>query len=116
MDIHDEIGHFGERRILVEVKSQYFWHNMTKFIKEVIHICKKFQLVKRTRNVKLELIWLVHSWSNFDAQTNHGQTRIHKTHHSLDLEEATTFPLIVFFVLGHEIIIQMSFCPRTPKQ
>jgi hypothetical protein len=40
MDIHDEIGHFGERKILVEVKSQYFWHNMTKFVKEVIRICK----------------------------------------------------------------------------
>jgi hypothetical protein len=58
MDIHDEIGHFGEGRILVEVKSQYFWHNMMKFVKEVIRICKNCQLVKRTRNVKLEPIEL----------------------------------------------------------
>jgi hypothetical protein len=58
MDIHDEIGHFGEGRTLVEVKSQYFWHNMTKFVKEVICTCKNCQLVKRTRIVKLKPIEL----------------------------------------------------------
>jgi hypothetical protein len=31
------------------------------------------------------------------------------------LGEATTFPLIIFFVLGHGDCTQMSFCPRTPK-
>jgi hypothetical protein len=36
--------------------------------------------------------WLVHSWSTFDGRVNHGQTRTHKTHHDLDLGEATTFP------------------------
>jgi len=46
---------------------------------------------------------------------NHGQTRTHKTHHGLNLEEATTFPLIVYFVPLHEAHIQMAFCPRTPK-
>jgi hypothetical protein len=43
------------------------------------------------------------------------QTRTHKTHHGPDLGEATTFPLIIFFVLGHEANTQMSFCPKTPK-
>ncbi len=41
------------------------------------------------------------SWSTFGAQTSHEQTWTHKTHHSLDLGEVTTFPLIVFFLLGH---------------
>jgi hypothetical protein len=45
--------------------------------------------------------WLVHSWSTFVARTSHGQTRIHKTHHGPDLGEATTFPLILYFVLIH---------------
>jgi hypothetical protein len=36
------------------------------------------------------------SWNIFGAQTSHGQTQIHKTHHNSDLREATTFPLIVF--------------------
>jgi hypothetical protein len=46
---------------------------------------------------------------------SHGQTRIHKTHHGPDLGEATTFPLIVYFVPNHETSTQMSFCPKTPK-
>jgi hypothetical protein len=29
--------------------------------------------------------------------------------------EATTFPLIVYFVPLHEAHIQMTFCPGTPK-
>ncbi len=57
----------------------------------------------------------MHSWSTFGAKTNHGQVRTHKTHHSPDLGEATTFPLIVYYVLLHEAHIQMAFCPKTPK-
>jgi hypothetical protein len=64
----------------------------------------------------------VHSWSTFGAwmsrgqtRTSHGQTQIHKTHHDLDLGEATTFLLIVFSMLGHEACTQMSFCLKTPK-
>jgi len=41
--------------------------------------------------------------------------RTHKTHHGLDLGEATTFPLIVCFVPLHEAHIQMAFCLGTPK-
>jgi hypothetical protein len=59
--------------------------------------------------------WLVHSLSTFGARTSHGQTRTHKIHHGLNLGEATTFPLIVFSMLGHKSNTQMSFCPKTPK-
>jgi hypothetical protein len=59
--------------------------------------------------------WLVHDWGAFGARMKHGQTRTHKTHHGPDLGEATTFPLIVYFVHGHETGIQMAFCPWTPK-
>ncbi len=38
-----------------------------------------------------------------------------KTHHGLDLGEATTFPRIVFYVFGHGACIPMSFCSGTPK-
>jgi len=41
---------------------------------------------------------------------NHGQIQTHKTHHDPDLGEATTFPLIVYFVLLHKAQIQMAFC------
>jgi len=57
----------------------------------------------------------MHSWSIIDTKMSHGQTQTHKTHHDLDLGEATTFPLIVYFVPGHETNTQMSFCPRIPK-
>jgi hypothetical protein len=39
-------------------------------------------------------------------------TWTHKTHHNPDLGEATTFPLIVFFMHGHGICTPMSFCPE----
>jgi hypothetical protein len=55
------------------------------------------------------------SRSTFDAQTNHGQTWIHKIHHGLNFREATTFPITVYFVPGHRTSIQMSFCLGTPK-
>jgi len=45
---------------------------------------------------------LVRNWNTFGAQVNHKQTMTHKTHHGPNLTKATTFPLIVFFVFGHE--------------
>jgi hypothetical protein len=48
----------------------------------------------------------------FSAQLEHlwytDEPRIHKTHHDSDLGEATTFPLIVYFVLNHMTNTQMS--------
>jgi len=57
----------------------------------------------------------MHSWNTFGAKTSHGQTQTHKIHHGLDLGEATTFPLTVYYVPFHEAHIQMEFCPRIPK-
>ncbi len=59
--------------------------------------------------------WLVHSWNTFGARMSHGQTRTHKTHHNPDLGEATTFPFIIYVVVGHRTSIQMAFCLGTPK-
>jgi hypothetical protein len=58
----------------------------------------------------------MHNRSTFGAWMNHEETWTHKTHHVLDLGEATTFPLIVFFVPSHGTNTQMSFCPKTPKR
>jgi hypothetical protein len=57
---------------------------------------------------------LLHNLSTFGAYTNHGQTWTHKTHHSPDLGEATTFLLIIFSMFGHGACTQMPFCPETP--
>jgi hypothetical protein len=51
----------------------------------------------------------------FGARTHHGQTRIHKTHHDLDLGEASTFPLIVYFMPGHRTSTQMAFWFKSPE-
>jgi hypothetical protein len=59
--------------------------------------------------------WLVHSLSTFGARTSHEQLRTHKTHHALDLGEATTFPLIVFSTTLHGGHIQMAFCLGSPE-
>jgi hypothetical protein len=57
----------------------------------------------------------MHGWSTFGAQTNHGHTWTHKTHHGSHLREATTIPLILFFMPYHRACTQMSFCTRTLK-
>jgi hypothetical protein len=59
--------------------------------------------------------WLRRNLNALGARTNHEQTWTHKTHHSSDLGEAITFPLIVDFVHGHKTSTQMSFCLGTPK-
>ncbi len=51
--------------------------------------------------------WLVHSWSTFGVTMSHEQPWTHKTHHGPDLGEATTFPLIIYFVALHGHHIQM---------
>jgi len=38
-----------------------------------------------------------------------------QTHHDLNLGEATTFPIIVYFVAGHEAHIQMVFFSQDPR-
>jgi len=57
----------------------------------------------------------MHSWSTFGVKTNHMQIQTHKTHHSPNLGEVTTLPIIVYFVPIYEAHIQMAFCPGTPK-
>jgi hypothetical protein len=58
----------------------------------------------------------MHSRNTFGAWTSHGHKWIHKIHHNSDFGEATTFPLIVFYVISHMDYIQTSFYPRNPKE
>jgi hypothetical protein len=59
--------------------------------------------------------WLMHSKNTFGARMSHRQTRTPKTHHGVDLGEATTFPLIVYSMSSHMTNTQMPFCPKIPK-
>jgi hypothetical protein len=58
--------------------------------------------------------WLGDNWSTFGVRTSQGQHK-HKTHHGPDLREATTFPLIIYYVAGHGTHIQMAFFLGTPS-
>jgi hypothetical protein len=59
--------------------------------------------------------WLILCWNTFGASSKHEQPRTHKIHHSPDLREANTFPLIVYSAPLHEAHIQMTFCLEIPK-
>jgi hypothetical protein len=48
-------------------------------------------------------------WNTFGARMSHRQTWTHKICHDLNLVEATTFPLVVYFAPLHEAHIQMAF-------
>jgi hypothetical protein len=88
-------------------------------------ICLKIPMVDTMKSDKHQLLtwtctnqttsWLVRSLNVFYARTSHGQTWTHKTQHGLDLGEATTFPLIVYYVLGHETTPKCHFVPGLPS-
>jgi hypothetical protein len=81
--------------------------------------CWSFRMWTKTNDKRVNYShWTTqtkHNWSIFGARTSHGQTQTHKTHHGLNLGEATTFPLIIFSMPDHGAYTQMSFCPKTPK-
>jgi hypothetical protein len=58
----------------------------------------------------------MHSCRIFGAKKSHRQTWIHKTHHDLDLREATTFPLIVYSFLSMKPTSKWRFVPRFPNE
>jgi hypothetical protein len=62
-------------------------------------------------NNKLVNVWLEHFWCTDKPQAY----TYSQDSPGLNLGEATTFPLIVFFVPSHRACIQMSFCPGSPE-
>ncbi len=39
--MHEDLGHFGEQRILAEVCRRYFWNNRTECMKAVVRMCQQ---------------------------------------------------------------------------
>jgi hypothetical protein len=41
IQMHEDLGHFGEERTLAEICKRYFWHNRTEDVKMVIMLCQQ---------------------------------------------------------------------------
>ncbi len=50
--MHEDLGHFGEQRTLVEIRRRYFWHNRTTDVKAVIRGCQQCQLVRSSGSIR----------------------------------------------------------------
>jgi hypothetical protein len=57
----------------------------------------------------------MHSWNIFGAWTSQGHTWTYKIHQGPDLGQATTFPLIVLYVINHKGCIQMLIFSGLPN-
>jgi hypothetical protein len=51
-NIHEEIGHFSEGRTLVEVKKNFFWHDLIEFVRMVVRQCQHCHLAKSSGNIR----------------------------------------------------------------
>jgi hypothetical protein len=40
VQMHKNLGHFGEERTLAEVCRRYYWHNRIKDVKAVVRVCQ----------------------------------------------------------------------------
>jgi len=40
IQMHEDLGHFGEQRTLAEICRKYFWHSRTKDVKMIVRVCK----------------------------------------------------------------------------
>jgi hypothetical protein len=54
VQMHEDLGHSGEERILSEVCKRYFWHNRTQDVKAVVRVCQHCQMVKKTGSIRSE--------------------------------------------------------------
>ncbi len=54
VQMHKDLGHFGEERILAEICRRYFWHNRTKDVKTVVKVCQQCQMVRRMGSIRSE--------------------------------------------------------------
>jgi hypothetical protein len=46
VQMHEDLGHSGEQKILTEICRKYFWHHRTEDVKSVVRSCQQCQLVR----------------------------------------------------------------------
>jgi hypothetical protein len=52
LQMHEDLGHTGEQRLLAEICRRYFWHCRTKDVKSVVRTCQQCQLVKTEGSIR----------------------------------------------------------------
>jgi hypothetical protein len=82
VDLHNEIGHFGEGITLAKVTKHYFWHNRIEEVKDVVQLCKCYRLVKCMSFVKFKLEKLrnIPIWDQFYRMALHIIESLPKTY------------------------------------
>ncbi len=50
--MHEDLGHFGEQRMLTEIQCRYFWHSRTADVKAIVRGCQQCQLVKSSGSIR----------------------------------------------------------------
>jgi transposase InsO family protein len=54
IQMHEDLGHFGEQRTLAEIYRRYFWHDRTEDVKTVVRRCQQCQLVRSAGSIRSE--------------------------------------------------------------
>jgi len=54
VQMHKDLGHFGEERTLAEVCRRYFWHSRIEDVKSVVRVCQQCQMVRRVGSIRSE--------------------------------------------------------------
>ncbi len=54
IQMHEDLGHFGEQRTLVEICQKYFWHNQIEDVKIVVRMCQQCQMVRSMGRMRSE--------------------------------------------------------------
>jgi hypothetical protein len=52
LQMHEDLGHSGEERLLTEIYRRYFWHCRIEDIKSVVKSCQQCQLVRNEGSVR----------------------------------------------------------------
>ncbi len=52
LQMHEDLGHSGEERLLTEICRRYFWHCRTEDVKSVVKSCQQCQLVRSEGSVR----------------------------------------------------------------
>ncbi len=50
--MHEDLGHFGEQRMLAEIRRRYFWHSRTTDVKAMVRGCQQCQLVRSSGSIR----------------------------------------------------------------